>query len=284
MSKKNIILEEGGLVKKEQGSKTGIRLLISFILTIMLVIAIIVVRNKLTEKEQECTIIKSIQPIAENFLVTNENFSDFFVVDEVVQSDLPVNSVTKKSDLIGKFFVSAVTDNTIITSLYVTDEKDILQTMDTPIVSGISVDSASNMVNGILRTGDIVDLIFYSENERVYIIENVYITQVFDANGREISRNDKETVASKVNVYIEADYSLRFAEHLQNDTLYINKVNYNTSEKLFIASDENLITVPTINPDSNTESDDESNLELPNVNNDTSNSNGDLNYNEKVEE
>ncbi len=244
MSKKNKIREEGGLVKKERNDKVGVRLLISFILTIMLIVAIVIVKDKLTDKEPELTIIKTKQNITENFLVSEENFADYFEIEDIAESDLPEEAIVTKKDLLGKVFTTSISKNTVVTEKYVVDENDILDTMKNPIIAGIAMDDTGNMVNGILRSGDIVDLIFYADRSHIYVIENVYIAQVFDSNGKEITRKDKETAVSKMNVYIEADYAVRFAEHIQNDVVYINKVNYDISESLFIPSDKDLIKVP----------------------------------------
>lgn len=236
MKNKKRILEEGGLIKEDKNNQVGVRLLVSFILTIMLVIAIVVVRNKLTEKEEEFTVIKTKQEIPLNVVITEDNYMDYLIEDTVPQSQIPEDYLSDYNQLIGQQFLSELSKNTMITSKYIMAQSDILKTMKNPIIAGVSVKSTSNMVNGILRNGDIVDLVFYENFNTMHLIQNVYIAQVFDANGEEISRSDKESTVAKINVYVEADYALQFAQHLQEGTLYINKVDYDTSQKLFITS------------------------------------------------
>lgn len=235
--KKNKIKEEGGFIKEKKNKSNVVgRLVVSLIITLMLIFALFIIKKSLSTKEEEYEVICSSQEIPENVVISDKNFTQYFTIKKVPVSILPQGCYRDKDLLNGLQVIATIPRNTIVTNVNFIKESDVLNTMDNPVVMGVALNNSSDGLNGTLRPGDIVDIVF-CETKKTITIRNVYIVNAFDNSGVSIDVSNTSAIASKINVYIESDYVTSFAEHLKNCDVYISKINYDTKQRLFVPSD-----------------------------------------------
>ena len=235
--KKNKIKEEGGFIKEKKNKSNIVgRLVVSLIITLMLIFALFIIKKSLSTKEEEYEVICSSQEIPENVVISDKNFTQYFIIKKVPVSILPQGCYRDKDLLNGLQVIATIPRNTIVTNVNFIKESDVLNTMDNPVVMGVALNNSSDGLNGTLRPGDIVDIVF-CETKKTITIRNVYIVNAFDNSGVSIDVSNTSAIASKINVYIESDYVTSFAEHLKNCDVYISKINYDTKQRLFVPSD-----------------------------------------------
>lgn len=78
--------------------------------------------------------------------------------------------------------------------------------LENPVEFCLKVDSYEYSVGGILRAGDLIDvLIVNPNNESEMLLENVLIIKAFDLNGDEIAADNKEMASIAFNVLVEKE-------------------------------------------------------------------------------
>ena len=114
----------------------------------------------------------------------------------------------------------------IVTTAMFTGEKGYAEGLYTPVVAGCKGEDLFQMVSGVLRKGDLVNMYTVNEDlgETYLLWENVMVYQAFDASGNSIAPEDTTTPAARVNLLLEEGYAEQFYQELSQGSLRMVKI------------------------------------------------------------
>ncbi len=157
--------------------------------------------------------------------ITAENSAAYFVQKELNVGNVPEAVILEPAILIGQQAAIAIPKGSVLTANMFVDTQKFVEDMQEPVLAGCKADDLYQMVSGVLRKGDIVHVYAVNEElEQTYLLwENVLVYQVFDASGKAIAPEDKETPAARLNVLLEKKCAEQFYNELNNGSLRLVK-------------------------------------------------------------
>lgn len=136
--------------------------------------------------------------------------------------------------LIGKRTSIELYANDVITTAQFSDINEKLHEISDPVETSINATDLSQLVGGILREGDTIDIsVIGDEGQLVYELRDVYVTKAFDSSGQIIDENLNEagdgTTSNEnamiINVIIEKSDEALLDQQLSNGVVRIAKTN-----------------------------------------------------------
>ena len=112
---------------------------------------------------------------------------------------------------------------------------DITKDMTQPVVAGFKADDLYQVVGGVLRSGDRINIYQVNENADNWtdassdtaaslVWGNVFVQEVFASAGAVISTSDSTTPAQRVNIYMDNDNVAAFYAALAQGSLRVVKI------------------------------------------------------------
>lgn len=158
--------------------------------------------------------------------ITEAGWMDCFTLIEMDKSKVPAKMVENPQQLVGMQTVLEIPAGSIITTPMFTGEEAYVGGLYNPVVAGCKGDDLFQLVSGVLRKGDLVNLYTVNEElEETYLLwEKVMVYQVFDTAGNSISPEDTTTPAARVNLLLEEGYAEQFYKELSQGSLRMVKL------------------------------------------------------------
>ena len=201
--------------KKEKKEKRQVKapgivkiVLVPLLITVVLVAAIYLVMDKMTERE---TLLKNVvvasQDVRVNAYITPEEVDEYFTVIQVDGNAVAENAYTSLNALKEKgFYTNIPIGNGQI--VYFGNIKPTDARLDKYKsgyeITSIAVSNFDKGVNGKLREGAIIDVyaVDPATDELTLYVEDVYVAGAFDSSGNELTT--EEGVAQSFTVYVKA--------------------------------------------------------------------------------
>ena len=183
-------------------------------------------------------------PVPKGTMIT----ADYITQKEVDKSLIPSGAVSNPENLTELISVYAVDQGSIITTGMFTAVNDITKDMTQPVVAGFKADDLYQVVGGVLRSGDRINIYQVNENANKgdtsqslantddnwtdassdtaasLVWGNVFVQEVFDSAGAVISTSDSTTPAQRVNIYMDNDNVAAFYAALAQGSLRVVKI------------------------------------------------------------
>lgn len=240
-------------MKKDKKEKRSILpgVIIASLLVAVVVYAVLLNAEKTTLSDYEKgSVYVTTKPVPKGTLVT----ADYVTQKEVDKSLIPSGAVSNPEDLTGLISVYAVDQGSIITTGMFTAVNDITKDMTQPVVAGFKADDLYQVVGGVLRSGDRINIYQVNENANKgntsqtlantdtndnwaeaspdpdaasaasLVWGDVFVQEVFDSAGAVISTSDSTTPAQRVNIYMDNDNVAAFYAALAQGSLRVVKI------------------------------------------------------------
>lgn len=217
-------------MKKEKSEKSISKkwlAVVSVALTTAAIVFIMLlnVEKTMLEDYEKTTVVVAKTEIAKGVTLTEENIGQYVEEKEVPLDMVPTYAFTMDE------VISCVASNTIYEGVIISDgivekKEEVIKELREPMIVGFGADDLYQVVGGVLRPGDRIDIyhIGKEENASVYVWENIYIEEVFDNSGASLSRSDTTTPAQRINVYMEETEVALFFEVLEKGTVRVAKI------------------------------------------------------------
>lgn len=199
----------------------------SFIMTIILFFLLVGLQAGILENYEKVNVVIAKSNIEDGMEITADNLSSYFVLKEV-DASLKTNSVFENIfDLEGYVVRKKIDKNEIISKNGLEKKNTILSSLKEPVEAGLKVSDISQVVGGILRSGDLIDILAINNDTKKAekVFSNVYVSRVFNSGGKEIMRTDTDAPAVAVNVIIDKEYEALFHEKITSEVIRISKIN-----------------------------------------------------------
>lgn len=226
--KKRIVNFRNETMKKEEKSVKGLKTTIaSLVISILLFFVLIGLEISILEKYEKIGVVVAKDSIESGTEITNENREDFFELKEVDLSLKTKGSFISLSELEDYIVREDIEKAEIVSANNLIKKKSVLNVLKEPVEVAFKADDISQVVGGILRTGDLIDISIVNNKgmgtEKIF--HNIYVSRVFNTSGVEITKLEKDNPGLVVNILIDKDREELFNEKILSGTIRISKLN-----------------------------------------------------------
>ena len=229
--------------KKERSILPGVVIVSLLVAVIVYAVMLNAEKTALSDYEKG-TVYVTTKPVPKGTMIT----ADYITQKEVDKSLIPSGAVSNPEDLTDLISVYAVDQGSIITTGMFTAVNDITKDMTQPVVAGFKADDLYQVVGGVLRSGDRINIYQVNENANKgdtsqslantdaegnwtetystasLVWGNVFVQEVFDSAGTVISTADTTTLAQRINIYMDNDNVAVFYAALAQGSLRVVKI------------------------------------------------------------
>lgn len=179
-------------------------------------------KNILTQYEKGIIYV-AIAEIPKGETVTEDNYAKFFEQRQLDSSCIPATALCSPDQIRGLVAKTNIEQGVLLTTGMFEPVDEILAAMEEPVIAGFKAEDLYQVVSGVLRSGDRVNIYSVKEEEVVLVWQDIFVQQVFDASGAAIASGDTVTAAQRINVYLDQADVERFYGELASGSLRVVK-------------------------------------------------------------
>ena len=223
--------------QRKKTEKGKYKILISAILACAVTVGLIKYQEQALSKYETVGVVcvkPSVKSLKEGTVINEETVKKYFSVEQRQKNTVSSNALMDMEKLIGKRTSIELYANDVITTAQFSDINEKLHEISDPVETSINATDLSQLVGGILREGDTIDIsVIGDEGQLVYELRDVYVTKAFDSSGQIIDENLNEagdgTTSNEnamiINVIIEKSDEALLDQQLSNGVVLIAKTN-----------------------------------------------------------
>ena len=223
--------------QRKKTEKGKYKILISAILACAVTVGLIKYQEQALSKYETVGVVcvkPSVKSLKEGTVINEETVKKYFSVEQRQKNTVSSNALMDMEKLIGKGTSIELCANDVITTAQFSDINEKLHEISDPVETSINATDLSQLVGGILREGDTIDIsVIGDEGQLVYELRDVYVTKAFDSSGQIIDENLNEagdgTTSNEnamiINVIIEKSDEALLDQQLSNGVVRIAKTN-----------------------------------------------------------
>lgn len=189
---------------------------------VVFVVMVQMEKNVLTQYEKG-TIYMAAAEIPKGELVTESNYTRFFARRQLDRSCIPPSAISSPEQIGGLVAKTDIEQGVLLTTGMFEPVDEVLEAMENPVIAGFKAEDLYQVVSGVLRSGDRVNIYSVKEDEVTLVWQDVFVQQVFDASGTAIASGDMVTAAQRINVYLDQDDVEQFYGELAAGSLRVVK-------------------------------------------------------------
>lgn len=223
--------------QRKKTEKGKYKILISAILACAVAVGLIKYQEQALSKYETVGVVcvkPSVKSLKEGTVINEETVKKYFSVEQRQKNTVSSTALMDMEKLIGKRTSIELYANDVITTAQFSDINEKLHEISDPVETSINATDLSQLVGGILREGDTIDIsVIGDEGQLVYELRDVYVTKAFDSSGQIIDENLNEagdgTTSNEnamiINVIIEKSDEALLDQQLSNGVVRIAKTN-----------------------------------------------------------
>lgn len=211
-----------GKQKTDSRLKTGG--VVAALLSAVIVFAVMVQmeKNILTQYEKGMIYVAA-EEIPRGEIVTEDNYTRFFAQQQLDSSCIPPTAISSPDQIRGLVAKTDIEQGVLLTVGMFESVDEVLSTMEKPVIAGFKAEDLYQVVSGVLRSGDRVNIYSVKEDIVTLVWQDVFVQQVFDASGSAIAGSDRNTAAQRINVYLDQEDVEQFYGELAAGSLRVVK-------------------------------------------------------------
>lgn len=197
----------------------------AFLAAVGIFASMLQMEKKALSEYERSAIYVAAKEIPKGTALTKENYEEFLCLKELDKGVVPITAL-KEPDQI-KELVSGmdIDEGTLLTTGMFESQSSITAHMNQAVIAGFKADDLYQVVGGVLRTGDRINIYTVAENGMTNLIwKEVFVQQVFDSGGNAIAGGDMSSSAQRINVYMDAEDVERFYTELAGGALRVVKL------------------------------------------------------------
>lgn len=197
---------------------------ICLIISLMLFVGLLYIEKSILKPNGSLDVLMATSEIKEGTLLTDEILNSFKAKN--VDGELNVDGAIKnKDELINTIANENINKGEILSINSFISKDDVLKDIVNPVEVSFNVSDMSQVVGGILREGDMIDIsvVDKNSNENVPVLNKVYVTKAISSDGTAINRND-ETSALTLNVIIAKENEANLNAKINSGVIRVAKI------------------------------------------------------------
>lgn len=223
--KKNLV-KKGNVSSKKSKEIPIKKFLFSFLIAIVAYAGLIYAERSFLQDYQKANVLMAKKHIDEHTEFNKENVKDYFEIKKIPAIFKTSNSVVTYDAMIDQISSVVIEKGEIIMKTRLLSKSSVLKDIKDPMEVGFEVSDLSQVVGGTLRQGDIIDIAVVNNvtKENTDILQNVYISKVFDTNGKKLEKTQKDAAAVVLNVIIDSSQVQSFNEKITSGDIRVSRV------------------------------------------------------------
>lgn len=159
-----------------------------------------------TPKSSTMTVIAKTE-IPRGTVLTKDNWKDFLTGINMDDTYRPKDALSSVNDLIDTKTTVDIGKGSVLSTKETVSTKDVENTFTDPVEVSLSI-SAENADAGLLRKGDLVNFVKTEDGDdgsgatAGFALENIYVKNAFDGDGKAIDTSDRTTRASMLQILL----------------------------------------------------------------------------------
>ena len=179
-------------------------------------------KNILTQYEKGSVYIAAVE-IPKGQIITENNYIKYFEERQVDITFIPPSAVSSLEQINGFVPKTDIEQGVLLTQGMFEPLEEMLGAMENPVIVGFKAKDLYQVVSGVLRSGDRVDIYSVKEEGVTLMWQNIFVQQVFDTSGTVIAENDTSSAAQRINVYLDQEDVEQFYRELEAGCLRVVK-------------------------------------------------------------
>lgn len=239
--------------QKEKSILPGV-IIVSLIVAVVVYAVMLNAEKAALSEYTKGSVYVAAKPIPKGVMITEENRGEYLILKEVDQSLIPTSAITDPAELTDLISVYDIDQGSLLTDGMFDTVLEITQDMADPVIAGCKADDLYQIVGGVLRAGDRINIYQIdeqavkaegSQEQPLYdygsdsetekwqeedsttaelVYGNVFVQQVFDQAGNIIDGSDSTTPAQRINIYLDNEGVSDFYTALAKGSLRVVKI------------------------------------------------------------
>lgn len=223
--------------KKEHSRSIRVRsFMLCFIAALVLYAVMLYIEKTVLDEDEKTKVYVAADELVKDTLITDDNASAYFRLEEYSTSGLPEGCVTDIALITGLIADRTYAPKEIITLSGFVSESERIQGIENPVEVSLNANTLSQVVGGVLRAGDYINIwsvqqsgISEKTTSAVQICSHAYVTRAFTSSGVQVDRDaDDEQATTVINIVIPADKEEEFNIALANGTIRVGRCLYDS--------------------------------------------------------
>ncbi len=189
-------------------------LIITAIISAMIFALILIAERAAAKAHRTAAVAVAAKDIQTGTKITRENAKEYFMMMELPEEAVLSNALTDLNDIEGYITGYGMQAREQLTQNKITNViSNVEKGYNEPVEVSLTVNSIADAAAGTIRAGDRVDIIAYTDimdKRSEVVMENVYVSEAFDASGREVTANSNSDVSIIFNLIIEREEYIDF--------------------------------------------------------------------------
>lgn len=217
--------KEKALPTKGKSSYWTALIFASFFAALAVYLCMLYMEKQILKPYEKGIVIAVKRDIPEGFLFTEQTLDTYLEKKEVDLQLIPTEALTDMTQLSGNIARVSLAKGVLLTPQFLENTNMRIADMKQPVVAGITVEDLSQIVGGVLRAGDRIQIYNRLEEDGEWIIwPDVYVQQVFDSSGGLIENEDRTSAAQRINVFLEKKDVEAFYDRMKQGEVRIVKI------------------------------------------------------------
>ena len=215
--------------KEKRKKNPAWRFLFSFFMAFLVFLLLLMLEAGIQNKEEEKQVVMAVADIPKGTELSDEIIANSFREIYVPVSYVPDQVIEDRKQLAGNITEEEICEREILTIPKLCELSALLEELEEPVEVSVSVTDLSQVVGGIIRAGDRINLSVTDRetgvNER--IISNVYVSGAFTSSGNRLDRvrtEQEQPPATVLNFWIPKAMEQAFNEKINSGLLRISKI------------------------------------------------------------
>ena len=221
-------------VPKEKKGPINIRVMIyCFVEALVRYALLIFIEKSIVNSDAKQEVYVAVMDVPDNLLITEENFAEYFRMEDRAVSTFPEGSISSPAEIIGGLTSQKILAKEICATAMFTREQSLIANIKDPVEVSLAASNLSQVVGGVIRTGDFIN-IWSVKNSSIngldetvadIIFSGAYVTRAFTSTGVEVSRDDSEESATTIiNIIIPAAQEEEFNRAIADGTIRLGRI------------------------------------------------------------
>jgi hypothetical protein len=212
-------------------NKSLTRVVVAIIAAVLVAFGITGLQSYLLTDKAVAEVVVASQDIPQGTLISEKNVTTYFETKEVNASLVTDATVTGSeiSQLYGKALTD-ISEGEIMTLNRIFNTAWVNESYTNPVEVSFTVSGAEAAVNGVLRAGDLVDILTLTTDEdgnttTSVLLPNVYLLRVYNSSFVQIASTDSSSLALGFTIYVEAAQEEYINAKLAMSSVYLVKLD-----------------------------------------------------------
>lgn len=205
---------------------------ICFILAVILYAGLLILEHAIITEDDTNNVYVALNDVSPDTYITEDNFGEYFILNERAVRTLPAGYITDKNNLINHTVREYLAAGNVATDGILKSREAMVSDIKDGVIISFSVQNATKAVGGRIRPGNRVNVWTVNDTsnnrlkseESVPIAKNLYIIDTFDSSGVRIPVNDETSIATMFTVMIPSEIEDAFYEEIFSNEVIISKI------------------------------------------------------------